>query len=119
MDGSCYSSAFLRVRRFSIFFDKVTHYLNDHAPYYVLFFISFGGLLAFAMEMAGNIRDSYIVVTKTINEKLVTYSNVFQEVVTLSLAHFINGDYFSLVNTVGLLLCFGGMLLHAFSKGHY
>ncbi|KAM3720514.1 Solute carrier family 35 member [Dirofilaria immitis] len=91
-------------------FDKVTHYLNDHAPYYVLFFISFGGLLAFAMEMA-----EYLLLVYTSGITLNIFG-IIKEVVTLSLAHFINGDYFSLVNTVGLLLCFGGMLLHAFSK---
>uniref|UniRef100_A0A0R3RXE9 TPT domain-containing protein n=1 Tax=Elaeophora elaphi TaxID=1147741 RepID=A0A0R3RXE9_9BILA len=94
-------------------FDKMTHCLNEHAPFYVLFFISFGGLLAFAMEMADVLEYLLLVYTSSITLNIF---GIIKEVVTLSLAHFINGDYFSLVNTVGLLLCFCGMLLHAFSK---
>ncbi|VDK66386.1 unnamed protein product [Onchocerca ochengi] len=94
-------------------FDKVTQYLNEHAPFYVLFFISFGGLLAFAMEMADVSEYLLLVYTSGITLNIF---GIIKEVVTLSLAHFINGDYFSLVNTFGLFLCFGGMLLHAFSK---
>ncbi|VDK84868.1 unnamed protein product [Litomosoides sigmodontis] len=95
-------------------FDKVTHCLNEQASFCVLFFVSFGGLLAFAMEMAGNICHNVLSIVIRFDfecEKICSY-----EVVTLSLAHFINGDSFSLVNAVGLLLCFCGMLLHAFSK---
>lgn len=56
-------------------FDKVTHYLNEHAPFYVLFFISFGGLLAFAMEMAGNIlRFIYSLIFKT--QSVVKYEGI-------------------------------------------
>ncbi|KAL3998649.1 Triose-phosphate Transporter family protein [Acanthocheilonema viteae] len=91
-------------------FDKVTHYLNEYAPFYVLFFISFGGLLAFAMEIA-----EYLLLVYTSGITLNIFG-IIKEVITLSLAYFINGDYFSLVNTVGLLLCFCGMLLHAISR---
>ncbi|CAG9536615.1 unnamed protein product [Cercopithifilaria johnstoni] len=91
-------------------FDKVTHCFNEHAPFYVLFFISFGGLLAFAMEMA-----EYLLLVYTSGITLNIFG-IIKEVVTLSLAYFINGDYFSLMNTIGLVLCFCGMLLHAFSR---
>ncbi|EJW81274.1 hypothetical protein WUBG_07816 [Wuchereria bancrofti] len=110
VDVSCHSSSFFMYEGSQLSFDKVTHYRNEHAPFYVLFFISFGGLLAFAMEMA-----EYLLLVYTSGITLNIFG-IIKEVVTLSLAHFINGDYFSLVNTVGLLLCFSGMLLHAFSK---
>uniref|UniRef100_A0A915Q7W3 Sugar phosphate transporter domain-containing protein n=1 Tax=Setaria digitata TaxID=48799 RepID=A0A915Q7W3_9BILA len=73
-------------------FDKITHYRNEYAPFYVLFFISSGGLLAFAMEMA-----EYLLL-------------VYTSGITLNIFGIIK------VNTVGLFLCFGGMVLHAFSK---
>ncbi|VDN01878.1 unnamed protein product [Thelazia callipaeda] len=84
-------------------FDKVASYRDNHAPFSVLLFVSIGGFLAFAMEMA-------------VQTVFVFTQQVLQEVVTLSLAHFINGDSFSVINTIGLFLCFSGMLLHAFSK---
>jgi hypothetical protein len=40
----------------------------------------------------------------------------FKEVLTLLLAHLLNGDRLSQVNMLGLVLCISGMLIHARSR---
>ncbi|VDK45620.1 unnamed protein product [Anisakis simplex] len=91
-------------------FEKVFFYGTMFAPFQILLLILFGGFLAFALEIA-----EYLLLLHTSGITLNIFG-IIKEVITLSLAHFVNGDRLTPVNVLGLLLCFSGMALHALSK---
>lgn len=91
---------------------RVFSYGEDFAPFKILILIGVGGFLAFAMEMS-----EYLLLVNTSGITLNIFG-IIKEVVTLLLAHVLNGDRLSMVNLFGLFLCLSGMTLHAVSKRH-
>lgn len=91
-------------------YEKVFFYKGVEDPVLVLSLILAGGLLAFCMEMS-----EYLLLVNTSGITLNIFG-IFKEVVTLLLAHLINHDRLSPINSVGLVLCIGGMSLHAVAR---
>uniref|UniRef100_A0A914YJM9 Sugar phosphate transporter domain-containing protein n=1 Tax=Panagrolaimus superbus TaxID=310955 RepID=A0A914YJM9_9BILA len=75
---------------------SITIFGGEPEPFFIFTGICFGGFLAFLME--------------------ISVYFVFQEVMTLLLAHYLHGDRLTHVNLMGLLLCLIGMSLHGASK---
>uniref|UniRef100_A0A0N5AUW8 TPT domain-containing protein n=1 Tax=Syphacia muris TaxID=451379 RepID=A0A0N5AUW8_9BILA len=89
---------------------RIFSYRGEFSPFTVLILISIGGMLAFAMEIS-----EYFLLVNTSGITLNIFG-IIKEVVTLLLAHIVNGDRLSLINLFGLCLCLSGMSLHAISK---
>ncbi|TKR95398.1 hypothetical protein L596_009573 [Steinernema carpocapsae] len=91
---------------------RIFMYEKEYQPLRVMFLITFGGLLAFLMEMS-----EYLLLVHTSGITLNIFG-IIKEVMTLLLAHQLNGDRLSNINLFGLLLCLLGMTIHGLSKRH-
>lgn len=91
-------------------FHSVFYYSGKFAPLLIFSLCAFGGFLAFAMEMS-----EYLLLVHTSGITLNIFG-IIKEVVTLLLAHFLNGDRLTAVNIFGLFLCLSGMFLHGASR---
>ncbi|KAK0422667.1 hypothetical protein QR680_007711 [Steinernema hermaphroditum] len=91
---------------------RIFMYANVYQPLHVTFLIVSGGLLAFLMEMS-----EYLLLVHTSGITLNIFG-IIKEVMTLLLAHHLNGDRLSNVNIFGLCLCLIGMTVHGASKRH-
>lgn len=106
---------FLAILPLIFFFEDFTPqtllmYNKTYAPMKILVGIGVGGILAFCMEMS-----EYLLLVHTSGITLNIFG-IIKEVITLLLAHYLNGDKLTGMNMVGLVLCFLGMILHAMSK---
>ncbi|VDN51758.1 unnamed protein product [Dracunculus medinensis] len=93
-------------------YQSVFYYRGVFAPYQIFLYILVGGVLAFALEIS-----EYFLLVFTSGITLNIFG-IIKEVVTLLLAHFINGDRLTMINIFGLLLCLSGMSLHGASNRH-
>ncbi|XP_029161955.1 solute carrier family 35 member C2-like [Nylanderia fulva] len=69
-----------------------------------------GAILAFSMEVM-----EFLVVTYT-SSLTLSISGVFKEICTLALAFALKGDQMTGLNSIGLLMCLGGIMLHVVQK---
>jgi len=83
---------------------------NNFNPVLVLLLTFIGGCLAFLMEFA-----EYLLLVNTSGITL-SILGIVKETITLLLAHYFNGDTFSHVNTIGLIICISGMLIHSMTR---
>ncbi|XP_064096958.1 solute carrier family 35 member C2-like isoform X1 [Macrobrachium nipponense] len=75
--------------------------------------VMFGAVLAFCMEVS-----EYLVVCYT-SSLTFSISGVAKEIITLSLAVYIDDEHLSSVNMAGLVLCIIGITLHVVLKAIY
>ncbi|XP_012268370.1 solute carrier family 35 member C2 [Athalia rosae] len=87
-----------------------TDWTDTHAVWVIVIAILGGAVIAFCMELA-----EYMVVTRT-SSLTLSISGIFKEICTLTLAFVWKGDKMSGLNFVGLLMCLGGIILHAIQK---
>uniref|UniRef100_A0A0M3I0Q7 TPT domain-containing protein n=2 Tax=Ascaris TaxID=6251 RepID=A0A0M3I0Q7_ASCLU len=98
--------------RAQLSFQTIFFYEGIFAPFQIMLLITVGGLFAFSLEMS-----EYLLLLHTSGITLNIFG-ILKEVVTLLLAHFINGDHLTPINVFGLLLCLSGMSLHGASRHH-
>ncbi|CAI4221457.1 unnamed protein product [Auanema sp. JU1783] len=91
-------------------YETVFYYKGVEAPFQVLLLACIGGLLAFCMELS-----EYLLLVNTSGITLNIFG-IVKEITTLLLAHMINKDKLTYMNSMGLVLCFTGMLIHAFTR---